>query len=78
MLCGKNKKKKIAKGGDMKTIKGTVVLMKKNVLDSHDFKASLFDRIHEWLGNGVSLQLVSSVHPDPGDPPLSISLSPLY
>ncbi|KAL5566066.1 hypothetical protein UlMin_029230 [Ulmus minor] len=41
-------------------IKGTVVLMKKNVLDFNDFNASLLDRIHEFLGQGVELRLVSS------------------
>ena len=47
-------------------IKGTVVLMKKNVLDFHDIKASFLDRVHELLGKGVSMQLVSAVHQDPG------------
>ncbi|CAI0466095.1 unnamed protein product, partial [Linum tenue] len=46
-------------------IMGTVVLMKKNVLDLHDVKASFLDRIHELLGKGVSIHLISSVHPDP-------------
>jgi hypothetical protein len=73
MFCGKNKKKQIHKAGESKKIKGTVVLMKKNVVDATDMKASLFDRIHEFLGKGVSLQLISSTHPDPGHP-LSLSL----
>lgn len=47
-------------------IKGTVVLMKKNVLDFTDIKASFLDRVHELLGKGVSMQLVSAVHQDPG------------
>ncbi|CAL1396788.1 unnamed protein product [Linum trigynum] len=46
-------------------IMGTVVLMKKNLLDLHDVKASFLDRIHELLGKGVSIHLISSVHPDP-------------
>lgn len=46
-------------------IKGTVVLMKKNVLDFNDFHAGLLDRLHEFLGNGVSFQLVSSTVGDP-------------
>ncbi|WCJ23731.1 Linoleate 9S-lipoxygenase [Euphorbia peplus] len=46
-------------------VKGKVVLMKKNVLDFHDIKASCFDRVHELLGKGVSLQLVSAQYPDP-------------
>ena len=49
-----------------KRIKGTVVLMKKNVLDFNDFSASFLDRVHEFLGRGVSLQLISSVHADSG------------
>ena len=52
---------------DKKKIKGTVVLMKKNVLDFNDFNASVLDRVHELLGQGVSLQLVSAVHGDPGE-----------
>ncbi|KAL5566067.1 hypothetical protein UlMin_029231 [Ulmus minor] len=53
---GANKKKK--------KIKGSVVLMKKNVLDYNDFQASIVDRVHELLGNGVSLQLVSAINGD--------------
>lgn len=69
MFCGggKNKKKQIRKAVESKKIKGTVVLMKKNVLDTTDMKASFLDRIHEFLGKGVSLQLISSVHPDPAN-----------
>lgn len=52
-------------GGSIK-IKGTVILMKKNFLDFNDVKASLLDRIHELLGKGVSMHLISSVHPEPG------------
>ncbi|KAL5541595.1 hypothetical protein UlMin_009305 [Ulmus minor] len=52
---------------ESKKITATVVLMKKNVLDFHDIKASLLDRIHELFGKGVSMQLVSSVHPDPAN-----------
>jgi len=60
-----------------KKIRGTVVLMKKNVLDFNDVPASLLDRIHELVGKGVSLQLVSADQPDPGHPlsPPSLSLS---
>ncbi|KAH7847234.1 hypothetical protein Vadar_023536 [Vaccinium darrowii] len=49
-----------------KKIRGTVVLMKKNVLDFNDFNASILDRVHELLGEKVSLQLVSAVNADPG------------
>ncbi|XP_023546456.1 probable linoleate 9S-lipoxygenase 5 [Cucurbita pepo subsp. pepo] len=47
-----------------KKIKGEVVLMKSNVLDFNDFNASFLDRLHEFLGQRVSLQLVSAVHGD--------------
>ncbi|XVF41922.1 hypothetical protein PTKIN_Ptkin01aG0319600 [Pterospermum kingtungense] len=45
-------------------IKGTVVLMKKNVLDFNDFQASFLDGFHELLGKRVSLQLISAQHGD--------------
>ncbi|QCE07343.1 lipoxygenase [Vigna unguiculata] len=48
-------------------VKGTVVLMKKNVLDFNDFSASFLDRLHEFVGKRVSLQLVSAVNVDPGN-----------
>ncbi|GFZ22054.1 PLAT/LH2 domain-containing lipoxygenase family protein [Actinidia rufa] len=51
-------------GGVRKKIKGTAVLMKKNVLDLNDFGASFLDMVHEFLGKGVLLQLVSAVHGD--------------
>ncbi|MED6138211.1 Linoleate 9S-lipoxygenase 5 [Stylosanthes scabra] len=47
------------------SVRGKVVLMKKGVLDFHDIKSNVLDRIHELMGNGVSLQLVSSLTPDP-------------
>ncbi|KAI3961707.1 hypothetical protein MKW92_052508 [Papaver armeniacum] len=46
-------------------VKGTVVLMKKNMLDVTDCCASLLDRVHELCGKGVCLQLISSVNGDP-------------
>ncbi|GMY27436.1 probable linoleate 9S-lipoxygenase 5 isoform X2 [Fagus crenata] len=67
VLCGNNKKKQNHKVGESKKVKGRVVLMKKNVLDFNDFKASFIDRIHEFLGKGVSMQLISSVRPDPAN-----------
>nr|KYP71225.1 Lipoxygenase A [Cajanus cajan] len=48
-------------------IRGTVILMKKNVLDFNDLSASLLDRLHEFVGKRVSLQLISAVQPDPGN-----------
>lgn len=49
--------------GDSKKIRGTVVLMKKSVLDFKDVKASVLDRVHEFCGKGVSIQLISSENP---------------
>ena len=34
-------------------IRGTVVLMKKNVLDFTDFRLSIIDRVYELVGKGV-------------------------
>ncbi|XP_047336892.1 probable linoleate 9S-lipoxygenase 5 [Impatiens glandulifera] len=52
---------------EQKIVKGKVVLMKKNVLDFSDFNASLTDKINEFFGQKVSIQLVSSLHTDPSD-----------
>jgi linoleate 9S-lipoxygenase len=41
-------------------LKGTVVLMRKNVLDLNDFGAAVIDGISEFLGKGVTCQLISS------------------
>ncbi|KAF8748790.1 hypothetical protein HU200_012841 [Digitaria exilis] len=41
-------------------LKGTVVLMRKNVLDLNDFGATVLDGISEFLGKGVTCQLISS------------------
>ncbi|KAI9087871.1 hypothetical protein K1719_030201 [Acacia pycnantha] len=41
--------------------------MKKNVLDLNDFTASFLDDLHEFLGKGVSLHLVSALHLQPGE-----------
>ncbi|KAI8547990.1 hypothetical protein RHMOL_Rhmol07G0237600 [Rhododendron molle] len=48
-----------------RTIKGTVILTKKNVLDFNDFNASILDKFHELFGRRVSLQLISAINPDP-------------
>lgn len=66
-------------------IKGTVVLIKSNVLGFNDFKDSLLDGLHELVGNRVSFDLVSATVGDPSQffstssPsclfPLSVSLS---
>lgn len=47
-------------------VEGTVVLMKKSVLDFNDYTASFLDGLHEFVGKGVSLQLISAVNTDPG------------
>ncbi|KAK7280144.1 hypothetical protein RJT34_25206 [Clitoria ternatea] len=46
-------------------VKGRVVLMKKGLLDFHDIKANVLDRVHELLGKGVSIHLISATTPDP-------------
>ncbi|TKV91889.1 hypothetical protein SEVIR_9G126900v4 [Setaria viridis] len=46
-------------------LKGTVVLMRKNVLDLNDFGATVIDGISEFLGKGVTCQLISSTLVDP-------------
>lgn len=51
---------------DGKKVKGKVVLMKKNVLDFTDIKASVVDEVVEFMGKKVSFQLISSLHVDPG------------
>lgn len=56
---------KYGSGDRSKKIKGTVVLMKKNVLDFNDFSASILDRVYELVGQGVSLQLISATNSDP-------------
>ncbi|KAK2997621.1 hypothetical protein RJ639_026247 [Escallonia herrerae] len=66
MACGKSQSKSIeSNGSDRKIIKGTVVLMKKNVLDLTDQKASFLDHVHELVGKGVSVKLISATHGDP-------------
>ena len=51
-----------AKGGTL--IKGSIVLMKKRVLDLTDLRSSIVDRIYEFFGRGVSFQLVSATAVD--------------
>ncbi|TVU45523.1 hypothetical protein EJB05_05012 [Eragrostis curvula] len=48
-------------------LKGTVVLMRKNVLDLNDFGATVLDGISEFLGKGVTCQLISSTLVDPNN-----------
>ncbi|XP_031272107.1 linoleate 9S-lipoxygenase 5 [Pistacia vera] len=68
MLCVRHKTKvKGVDDGKKKKIKGTVVLMKKNVLDFNDMTASAIDRVCELLGKGVSIQLISADHADPAN-----------
>jgi len=47
-------------------MRGTVILMKKNVLDFNDLSSSLLDRLHEFMGKRVSLQLISAFQTDSG------------
>ncbi|KAL6893705.1 hypothetical protein ACP4OV_007803 [Aristida adscensionis] len=48
-------------------LKGTVVLMRKNVLDLNDIGATVIDGIAEFLGKGVTCQLISSTLVDPNN-----------
>lgn len=67
LLWGRNQQEGLDnRRRETKKIRGTVVLMKKNILDLSDMGSSLLDRVHELMGRGVSLQLISSVHVDPG------------
>ncbi|VAI01399.1 unnamed protein product [Triticum turgidum subsp. durum] len=47
-------------------LKGTVVLMRKNVLDLTDFGATIMDGIGDFFGKGVTCQLISSTLIDHG------------
>ncbi|XP_076941070.1 putative linoleate 9S-lipoxygenase 5 [Bidens hawaiensis] len=53
-------------GKSKTTVKGKVVLMKKNVLDFSDVGASVLDRAHELSGNHISIQFISITHADSG------------
>lgn len=59
---------------NVRTIKGSVVLMKKNVLDFNDLTASLLDRIAEAIGKRVSFELISAVEGDPGPGELFLAI----
>jgi linoleate 9S-lipoxygenase len=61
-LTGKNKE-----AWNEGKIRGTVVLVKKEVLDAGDFHASLLDGVHRILGwdEGVALRLVSATAAKP-------------
>ncbi|GAB4851108.1 hypothetical protein Ancab_030402 [Ancistrocladus abbreviatus] len=69
MICCNNKSKgnSTLMNGSSRRIRGTVVLMRKNVLDITDVTASFLDRVYEIMGKGVSLQLISAVHSDPAN-----------
>jgi linoleate 9S-lipoxygenase len=45
-------------------LKGSEVIMRKNVLDLNDFGATVID---EFLGKGVTCQLISSTVVDPSE-----------
>ncbi|EXB48356.1 hypothetical protein L484_000610 [Morus notabilis] len=45
-----------------KRFKGEVVLVKDNVLGFNNLVASGVDRLSEFVGEGITLQLVSAVH----------------
>lgn len=46
-------------------VKGTVVLMQKNVLDFNDLAGNVIDGLFDILGQNVSFQLVSQTVGDP-------------
>jgi hypothetical protein len=71
-LTGKNKE--AWKEG---RIRGTVVLVKKEVLGFSHFHASLLDGVHQILGReqGLAFRLVSATAGDPGEPPSPSSSS---
>ncbi|OIS96210.1 PREDICTED: linoleate 9S-lipoxygenase 6 [Nicotiana attenuata] len=52
---------------DSKKVKGIVVMMKKNALDFTDIAGSVVDGVLEFVGQKVSLQLISSAHGDPAN-----------
>ena len=49
-----------------KIIRGTVILVKKNVLAFNALHTTVVDSVFELLGQGVTLQLVSADNADPG------------
>nr|XP_043623195.1 probable linoleate 9S-lipoxygenase 5 [Erigeron canadensis] len=67
--CGKNSNEGYGDEPELmnKVITGTVVLMKKNFLDLNDFGASFVDRVYDFFGKRVSIQLISSTHCDPSN-----------
>lgn len=64
-VCGKQRDVPVER--DAVKIKGTVVLMKKNVLNFKDAGSAFLDRMHELFGKRVTIQLVSAEHADPGN-----------
>ncbi|XP_049414170.1 probable linoleate 9S-lipoxygenase 5 [Solanum stenotomum] len=51
---------------DGKNVKGRIILMKKNILDFTDINASVGDEVVDFLGEKVSIQLISgSIRDDP-------------
>ncbi|KAJ8760606.1 hypothetical protein K2173_015273 [Erythroxylum novogranatense] len=50
---------------ECRKVEGTVVLMKKNILELTDPKAYVTDGFDELLGHTVTVQLLSAVHIDP-------------
>lgn len=64
VCCGNPEMDVKGEAKQAKKIRGTVELMKKNVLDVTDIKASVVDRFYELFGGGVSLQLISATHSD--------------
>ena len=61
------------KGHKNARLKGSVVLMRKSALnlDVTSIGATVFDNITEFLGRGVTCQLISSTVVDPSEPSYS-------
>ncbi|KAJ9182091.1 hypothetical protein P3X46_006120 [Hevea brasiliensis] len=64
VFCGQPKTKEKETAEKKWKIKGKVVLMKKNILDVNDIKASFLDWLHELFDKRVSLQFISDAHND--------------
>ncbi|KAL5712667.1 linoleate 9S-lipoxygenase [Ranunculus cassubicifolius] len=65
-IKSRNENPRLEDGVGRHIIKGSIVLMKKSVLDFNDFQASFKDHFDEFLlNNKVCLQLVSASNADP-------------
>lgn len=56
----KSKHEEDRSNGESKKMKGVVVLMKKKLLGVNDITASVIDRLDEFRGRKVALQLITT------------------